>query len=51
VASAAVGGVDEIEDLRQSVDQMAQQIQRLPAGLQSYARRHAPRKEERAPRP
>jgi signal transduction histidine kinase len=35
-ASAAVGGVDEIEDLRQSVDQMAQQIQGYQAGLQSY---------------
>ncbi len=35
-ASAAVGGVDEIEDLRQAVDQMAQQIQGYQAGLQSY---------------
>ena len=35
-ARAAVGGVDEIEDLRQSVDQMAQQIQGYQAGLQSY---------------
>ena len=35
-ASAAVGGVNEIEDLRQSVDQMAQQIQGYQAGLQSY---------------
>ena len=35
-ASAPVGGVDEIEDLRQSVDQMAQQIQGYQAGLQSY---------------
>lgn len=35
-ASAAVGGVDEIEDLRLSVDQMAQQIQGYQAGLQSY---------------
>jgi signal transduction histidine kinase len=35
-ASTAVGGVDEIEDLRQSVDQMAQQIQSYQAGLQSY---------------
>ena len=35
-ASEAVGGVDEIEDLRQAVDQMAQQIQGYQAGLQSY---------------
>jgi signal transduction histidine kinase len=35
-ASTAVGGVDEIEDLRRSVDQMAQQIQSYQAGLQSY---------------
>ncbi len=35
-ASAAVGGVDEIEDLRKAVDQMAQQIQGYQAGLQSY---------------
>jgi signal transduction histidine kinase len=35
-ASAAVGGVDEIEELRQAVDQMAQQLQSYQAGLQSY---------------
>lgn len=35
-ASTAVGGVDEIEELRQAVDQMAQQIQGYQAGLQSY---------------
>lgn len=35
-AAAAVGGVDEIEELRQAVDQMAQQIQGYQAGLQSY---------------
>jgi signal transduction histidine kinase len=35
-ASEPVGGVDEIEDLRQSVDQMARQLQSYQAGLQSY---------------
>jgi signal transduction histidine kinase len=35
-ARAPVGGVDEIEELRQAVDQMAQQIQAYQAGLQSY---------------
>lgn len=35
-ANTPVGGVDEIEDLRLSVDQMAQQIQGYQAGLQSY---------------
>jgi signal transduction histidine kinase len=35
-ASAPVGGVDEIEELRSAVDQMAQQIQAYQAGVQSY---------------
>jgi signal transduction histidine kinase len=35
-AGKAVGGVDEIEELRQAVDQMAAQIQGYQAGLQSY---------------
>jgi signal transduction histidine kinase len=35
-ASERVGGVDEIEELRQAVDQMAQQLQAYQAGLQSY---------------
>lgn len=35
-ASTPVGGVDEIEDLRRAVDQMAAQIQSYQAGLQSY---------------
>ncbi len=35
-AGEPVGGVDEIEHLRQAVDQMAQQIQGYQAGLQSY---------------
>jgi signal transduction histidine kinase len=35
-AGVKVGGVDEIEELRQAVDQMAQQIQGYQAGLQSY---------------
>lgn len=35
-AGETVGGVDEIEELRQAVDQMARQIQSYQAGLQSY---------------
>jgi signal transduction histidine kinase len=35
-AAAPVGGVDEIEQLRRAVDQMAQQIQGYQAGLHSY---------------
>lgn len=35
-AATAVGGVDEIEDLRLAVHQMAQQIQSYQEGLQSY---------------
>ena len=35
-ASTPVGGVDEIEDLRRAVDQMAAQIQSYQVGLQSY---------------
>ncbi|MBI1281349.1 MAG: HAMP domain-containing protein [Anaerolineaceae bacterium] len=37
-ASKPVGGVKEIEDLRQTIDQMAHQLQRYQSALQDYLR-------------
>ncbi len=37
-ASQPIGGVNEIEDLRQTMDQMAHQLQRYQAALQDYLR-------------
>lgn len=37
-AAQPIGGVNEIEDLRQTMDQMAHQLQRYQAALQDYLR-------------